>query len=117
VGPTCRPGEQRIAQREEAPVSALRFSVRARADTFALWDELATSGDRFGSSPVDPIDAADAFAARLSEACARITGDPACGMPRDDVVQGLRVLPTQGCLVAGGAGVDIVRVLPPSLGG
>jgi len=93
----------------------VRFGGRARSDTFSMWDDLASAGDRFGSAPVDPIDNAEAFARRLSDACARIVGDPQCGAARDDVAPGLRALSCEGVVVfyvAGAETIDVVRVLP-----
>lgn len=95
-------------------MSGLRFSARARADAFAIWDGLANSGDRFGTSPVDPVDSAEAFAARLAQACRAVVADPASGTAREDLgvdlyefdVGSFRLFYRRGLDV-----VDVVRVV------
>ena len=98
-------------------MSGLRFSARARADAFAIWDGLANAGDRFGTSPVDPVDSAVAFATRLAEACRVIVADPVAGTSREDLgidlyefdVGSFRLFYRRGL-----DGVDVVRVVQAS---
>jgi plasmid stabilization system protein ParE len=95
-------------------MTTARFSARARADAFAIWDDLATSGDRFGTSPDDPVDSADAFAAELSAACRAVLDAAVDAVARDDLGPGIREYPGRGFRLfyrARPDGVDIVRVV------
>jgi plasmid stabilization system protein ParE len=115
--PTGRPEGEYRAQPEGTPTRRMVFSTRARADTFALWDDLASAGDRFGTGPVDPVESAEAFAERLRAACDRIRSDPGCGAPRDDLAPGLRSLALEDAVVFYRARDDeaqVVRVLAAS---
>lgn len=95
-------------------MTGLRFSARARLDAFAIWDDLAAAGDRWGSLPDDPIDSADAFARRLGDACSRLRVDPECGDACPDLGDGVRSIPVDDAVLyfrATEAMVDVLRVL------